>query len=256
MIFGRAAGVKTPSRRNLRGRRDVAPEARHDVVPKARPDTVPKAGPDTVPKARPDTVPKAGPDTVPKAGADTVPKAGPDIAPKAPRDVASAGPAAAAAPYAGRSAATPGGSMLRTLLSRLALPEQPEPLPGEEARLALAALMVRAARADESYDARERAEILNVLAERHGLDPAGAESLLQEAEATEAEAPDTVRFTRALKQAVPYEDRAEVMRMLWRVALADGRRDPAEDALLRQLAPLLGVQDQDSAIARQQAARD
>ena len=38
--------------------------------------------------------------------------------------------------------------------------------------------------------------------------------------------------------------------------LADGRRDPGEDAFLRQLAPLLGVEDRDSALARRRAARD
>jgi uncharacterized tellurite resistance protein B-like protein len=46
--------------------------------------------------------------------------------------------------------------------------------------------------------------------------------LRAEAEALEAEAPDTVRFTRALKEAVALEDRADLMVALWSVALADG----------------------------------
>ena len=144
--------------------------------------------------------------------------------------------------------------MFRSLLAVFSQPEPPERLEQEEARLALAALMVRAARADEHYDAGERSVILESLAARHGLSAQDAESLLQEAEATEAQAPDNVRFTRLLKQAVPYEDRAEVIEALWRVALADGERAPEEDAFLRQLAPLLGVSDQDSALARQRAA--
>ncbi len=40
---------------------------------------------------------------------------------------------------------------------------------------------------------------------------------------------------------------------LWQVVLADGTRDQEEDALMRLLASLLGVNDRDSAIARQQA---
>ena len=113
---------------------------------------------------------------------------------------------------------------------------------------------VRAARADSMYEASEREEILARLARRHALPPAEARALLDEAETLEAEAPDTVRFTRLLKQAVPYEDRTEVIEALWAVALADGARAPEEDAFLRQLAPLLGVSDQDSALARQRAA--
>ena len=35
------------------------------------------------------------------------------------------------------------------------------------------------------------------------------------------------------------------------VALADGARGEDEDAFLRQIAPLLGIDDQDSALARQ-----
>ncbi|WP_339948288.1 TerB family tellurite resistance protein [uncultured Albimonas sp.] len=146
--------------------------------------------------------------------------------------------------------------MLRTLLAAFAQPEPPERLDTEDARLALAALMVRAARADDMYEASERTEILARLARRHALPEAQALALLEEAEALEAEAPDTVRFTRLLKQAVPYEDRTEVIEALWAVALADGARAPEEDAFLRQLAPLLGVSDQDSALARHRAARD
>jgi uncharacterized tellurite resistance protein B-like protein len=142
--------------------------------------------------------------------------------------------------------------MLRTLLARLAAGDDSR-MPPDDERLALAALMVRAARADGEFETTERGAILDALAARHGLDGPAAEALLTEAEEAEAQAPDTVRFTRLIKKAVPYEERAGVIEALWRVALADGRRDAREDALLRQLAPLLGVSDQDSARARQRA---
>ena len=67
----------------------------------------------------------------------------------------------------------------------------------------------------------------------------------------EAEAPDTVRFTRALKDAVPHEDRVSLIEAMWQVALADEARDEREDALIRVTADLLGVSDRDRAIARQ-----
>ena len=66
----------------------------------------------------------------------------------------------------------------------------------------------------------------------------------------EEQAPDTVRFTRAIKDAVPLEERMGVIEALWAVALADGKRDDNEDALLRLIAPLLGINDRDSNLAR------
>ena len=45
----------------------------------------------------------------------------------------------------------------------------------------------------------------------------------------EAEAPDTVRFTRALKEAVAHEDRAALIEALWAVALADGGARPMKN---------------------------
>lgn len=146
--------------------------------------------------------------------------------------------------------------MIQRLLDLLAgPPERATALSTDDARLALAALLVRVARADDHYHADERAVILRVLAERFGLAPQAAEALLQEAEALEAQAPDTVRFTRVVKEAVPYEERFGVLEALWRVALADGGRDHEEDGFLRLVANLLGVNDRDSALARQEAAR-
>ena len=118
---------------------------------------------------------------------------------------------------------------------------------------AMAALMVRIAKSDDEYSATEIARIDAVLGLLYQLTADQADDLRQTAEALEAEAPDTVRFTRAIKEEVPYEERFNVVRALWQVVLADGARDAEEDALMRLLASLLGVNDRDSAIARKQA---
>ena len=118
---------------------------------------------------------------------------------------------------------------------------------------AMAALMVRIAKSDDEYSAAEIARIDAVLGLLYKLTADQAANLRQTAEALEAEAPDTVRFTRAIKEEVPYEERFNVVRALWQVVLADGARDAEEDALMRLLASLLGVNDRDSALARKQA---
>ena len=140
------------------------------------------------------------------------------------------------------------------LLRRLLAPA-PAPLTEPDAQLALAALLVRIARTDGLYAAEEVERIDRVLALRHGLDPFAAAKLRTQAEDVEAEAPDTVRFTRALKEAVPVDERSDLMTALWSVALADGLREVHEDQLLRLVSNLLGLTDVDSALARQKAER-
>ena len=144
--------------------------------------------------------------------------------------------------------------MFRDFLTRLTQPE-PAQLPDEDARLALTALLVRIAKSDNDYAPEEMALIDRITAARYGLSPFEAAGLRSQAESLEAEAPDTVRFTRAIKDAVAYEDRRAVVEALWSVVLADGERAEEEDALLRLVANLLGVNDRDSALARQKAAR-
>ncbi|MBP1804736.1 TerB family tellurite resistance protein [Rubellimicrobium aerolatum] len=140
--------------------------------------------------------------------------------------------------------------MFESLLRRL-LDPAPATLADPDARLALAALLVRVARADDHYTPAETARIDAVLRARFGLSPFEAVRLRTGAETLEEEAPDTVRFTRAIKEHVPYDDRLGVIEALWDVALADGARSADEDGLLRLVAPMLGVEDADSALARQ-----
>jgi uncharacterized tellurite resistance protein B-like protein len=88
-----------------------------------------------------------------------------------------------------------------------------------------------------------------------GWTPSPPPALRAEAETLEAEAPDTVRFTRALKEATALEDRSRPDAG----ALVDGagrwQREAEEDRLMRLVANLLGLTDVESALARQKAER-
>jgi len=139
--------------------------------------------------------------------------------------------------------------MFTDLLNRLTA-SAPQQVPDADARLALGALLVRLARADDDYSAVEAARIDHILGKRYDLSAKEAEALRGECEALEREAPDTVRFTRAIKDAVAYEDRRAVISAMWEIVLADGERDAEENSLMRMVAPMLGVSDQDSNAAR------
>lgn len=139
--------------------------------------------------------------------------------------------------------------MFSDLLRRLTAPD-PQTLPEIDSRVALGALLVRIARTDGDYATVEIAQIDQSLMKRYELSATEAAALRAECEALEAEAPDTVRFTRAIKDTVSYENRLGVIEALWAVVLADGIRDDEEDSMMRMTASLLGVSDQDSHRAR------
>lgn len=139
--------------------------------------------------------------------------------------------------------------MLKDLLGRL-MGGDDKPLPPEDARIAVAALLVIAAHADHAYAEAERVMIEQVLAERYGLDAAAAAALRAEGEAAEAAAMDLYKFTALIKQSIVYEERASVLEALWRVVLADSEREAHEETLMRRVTDLLGLDPRDSIEAR------
>lgn len=143
--------------------------------------------------------------------------------------------------------------MFGDFLSRLVRPD-PVPLADEDARLALTALLVRIARSDGRYDTDEKDRILRIIAARYGLSRDAAVALRSDAETLESEAPDTVRFTRAIKDAIPLDNRLSVVEAMWSVVMEDGQRHDEENALMRLVSSLLGITDQDSNAARLRVA--
>lgn len=133
--------------------------------------------------------------------------------------------------------------------------QRPAPVePRPEGDLALAMLLVRAARIDGDYDPAEVELIRAALIRRFGAERGAA--LLGQAERLEPQAGDTVHLTRPIKELVPLEERGAVLQDLWRIVLSDNRRDPYEDGLMRLVSNLLGLSDRESALARQDVQRE
>ncbi len=134
---------------------------------------------------------------------------------------------------------------LRTLFRPDAAPRHDVP-----ADIAVAALLVDAAKADDVYKPEERLSVVALLKAMFNLETPEAEMLCEKGEAAQAEAADIVRFTRVVKFGLEEPERLRLIEALWEIVLIDHERDPDEDALLRRLAPLLAVSDHDSAAAR------
>ena len=147
--------------------------------------------------------------------------------------------------------------MFRNILSRLFNDADDGPaLSGQDAEVAIAALLIRVARADDRYTDVERAQIDRILGRRRGLRADEAAERRAAAELIEAEAPDTVRLTRTIKQRVLLDDRMAVISALWEVVYSDGGRGADEEAMVRLASGLLGINDRDSNLARQQVIAD
>lgn len=131
--------------------------------------------------------------------------------------------------------------MFNALFSRLKRHPKGKPLPALDLRLAGAALMVRLAKADESYAFEEIAEIDRILRRAHGLNPIEAAKLRADAERIEAVAPDTAAFIAEVQAHIPYEDRASLYDALWDVGMADESLSPEEEAFLAEMASALGI---------------
>jgi uncharacterized tellurite resistance protein B-like protein len=124
---------------------------------------------------------------------------------------------------------------------------------GSDLEAAVAALLIEAARMDSSFDAAERTAIERLLADRFALEPERVRALVAATETTVAHTAQYYPFTREICVRLSREERIEILEMLWNVAYADGRIDPYEDALLRQIAGLIHVPDRERGLARQRA---
>ena len=134
--------------------------------------------------------------------------------------------------------------MLDRLLGLLgAGPTPVREVPSEQ--LAVALLLLELARSDFDFPEVERLKIRDLLAQRYQLDAAQADALLQQAQATEQKAVSLYDYVQALNTRLDSTAKREVMEMLWQVAYADGRLDKYEESLLRKLAGLLYVSDED-----------
>ncbi len=124
---------------------------------------------------------------------------------------------------------------------------------GEDEKLAVAALLIEAGRMDERFDAQERQLIRELLTGRFDLDPAELDRIVATAEKRVEESEQYYPFTDVICKRLSGPERVEIIEMLWRVAYADGQLDSYEDALIRQVAALIHVEDRDRANARQRA---
>lgn len=139
--------------------------------------------------------------------------------------------------------------MLTRILHAFGAPK-PAPLPEPDEKLALGALMVRAAKSDRHYDVAEIKRIDRLLARLYGLGPIEAAKMRALCERLEHDAPDTARFGHLIRETVRLEARVAALEALWEVVFSDGDSTPEEVAVLEAAREAMGLSETDSAAAR------
>jgi len=120
-------------------------------------------------------------------------------------------------------------------------------------QVAVAALLIEAARMDDNFSLEERRTIERVLTERFSLGPDKLRDLFVAAERAVRGSTQFFPFTQQIVKNISHEDRGQILEMMWQVVYADGVLDPHEDMLLRRIAGLIHVDDRERGLARQRA---
>ena len=111
--------------------------------------------------------------------------------------------------------------------------------------LASAALLCEVMRADYDQSDVERAALKQMLMARYRLDEQDVSQLMALAEAEVDDAVDHYQFVSLIKQHYGYDQRLELVNLMWQLAWADGSLDPLEEHRIRRLADLLYVSHSD-----------
>lgn len=144
--------------------------------------------------------------------------------------------------------------MLDKLKTLFAEPVSETQAPQSDAlHIAAAALLVRAAQIDGNMDAGEETLLARLVGPHFGLDDGAAATLIHEAKDAANEASDLFQFTNRINQHFGEGHKIMLLELLWQIVLSDGVVDDYEANLLRRVAGLIYVTDQQAGQARKTA---
>ncbi len=127
--------------------------------------------------------------------------------------------------------------------------------PPDELKLALTALLVEVAHSHDHFDETERGVVARLLERRFNLSTADALALLAAGEREADRSAELFHLTRIVNERLSFDQRIELIEMLWEVAYADGALDQYEDSLLRRVGGLIYVPDRERGMARRRVLK-
>lgn len=144
--------------------------------------------------------------------------------------------------------------MLNKVKSLFTEPVEADKAPQSDAlHIAAAALLVRAAQIDGTMDAGEEKLLARLVGPNFGLDADEAATLIHDAKQAVDEANDLFQFTNRINAHFGEAHKIMLLELLWQIVLSDGVVDDYEANLLRRVAGLIYVTDQQAGQARKNA---
>ena len=115
----------------------------------------------------------------------------------------------------------------------------------DEMTLATCVLLIEVSISDDNYDDEEKNKIIGILKNKFSLDDSQVNVLLELADKKNKEMISLYDWTSKINEIYSYEQKKELIKLLWDVAFADGRIDKYEDYTIRKIADLIYVRHED-----------
>ena len=115
----------------------------------------------------------------------------------------------------------------------------------QDSSILIAALLIHAAKIDNSYTSVEKEIIKKALINLSLIESNNSEKLLIDAEIKEKDSNQILEFTREIKKN-SMEFRLKILEILWKIIYSDGASDNYESNLIRRICGLLYISDKDS----------
>lgn len=120
---------------------------------------------------------------------------------------------------------------------------------GEE-HIAVAVLLIEAAKLDGTFSDEERTAISSLLGAHFSLDAQDVAELFTSADERHEQSVEIFRFTNTVKSNFSEDERVQMIEMLWQVVYSDGEVHDYEANLLRRVGGLLHIPDRAAGDAR------
>ena len=117
----------------------------------------------------------------------------------------------------------------------------------------IVALLVEAASIDGEIGNDEKNQIENILVERLNLDKIEAEKILEQTISESEEQIEIWSKTNDIRKELDYEERLNILELMWEIVLVDDVLDVFEAQLMRRVSGLLYISDIDSGTSKKRA---
>ena len=112
-------------------------------------------------------------------------------------------------------------------------------------KISISALLIQTAAYDGVFDDIEKDKIKSLLKKYFDLSNERLEELFSLTLKINDDSNDIQQFTRKLNENLDYDEKLEIIEMMWKIIIVDGHIDDYENSLIRKISGLLYIQDSD-----------